>query len=62
MKTTIVLEVEHRKPVPNLANLVANRAFTLDAVSDVRVIHECTSMDGSCTDKVKLEVVRGNAA
>lgn len=62
MKTTLVLEIEHRKPMPNLANLAANRAFTLDGVTDVRVIHECTSMDGSCTDKPVLTLVEGKKA
>jgi hypothetical protein len=32
MKTIIVLEVIHRKPIPELANMVAGRAYNIDGV------------------------------
>jgi hypothetical protein len=38
MKTTIVLEVIHDKPIPHLADLIAGRAYTIDKVSDCLVV------------------------
>lgn len=38
MKTTITLEIEHRKPIESLSDLVAGRAYTLDNVTNVTVI------------------------
>jgi hypothetical protein len=32
MKTLILIEVIHRKPIPALANLIAGRAYTIDGV------------------------------
>jgi hypothetical protein len=38
MKTLITLEIEHRKPIESLADLVAGRAYTLDNVTNVTVV------------------------
>ena len=35
MKTEITMCIEHNKPVPNLWDLIAGRAYTIDGVSDV---------------------------
>lgn len=35
MKTLILLEVEHTKPIESLWDLVAGRAYTIDGVSNV---------------------------
>jgi len=39
MKTTILLTIDHKKPVPELTDLVANRIYTfmknMDASADV---------------------------
>jgi hypothetical protein len=35
MKTVIVLVIDHPKPIPNLAQLVAARAWTIDGVEFV---------------------------
>jgi hypothetical protein len=37
-KTRIVLEVHHRREITNLADVIANRAYTLDGVVDVVVM------------------------
>jgi hypothetical protein len=34
VKTLIVLEIDHRKPIPALANMVAGRAYTIDGVTN----------------------------
>lgn len=34
MKTLIIIEVEHRKPLPFLANMIAGRAYTIDGVTN----------------------------
>lgn len=35
MKTIVILEVEHRKPIPDLADKIAARAWTMDGVTNV---------------------------
>ena len=35
MITTIVLRIEHKKPVPDLLDKIAGRAYTIDGVDDV---------------------------
>lgn len=37
MKTLVILEVDHRKPIPYLANMVAGRAYTIDGVTNAEV-------------------------
>ena len=32
MKTVVTIEVIHSKPIPELANIIAGRAYTLDGV------------------------------
>jgi hypothetical protein len=34
VRTVIVLEIDHRKPIPALANLIAGRAYTIDGVTN----------------------------
>jgi hypothetical protein len=36
MKTILIIEVEHRKPIPALANMVAGRAYTIDGVTNAQ--------------------------
>lgn len=36
MKTTVIVEVELEKPVPDLAEKIAARAYTLQGVKNVR--------------------------
>lgn len=35
MRTIVSLVIDHKKPIPELAEKVAQRAYTLDGVSDV---------------------------
>ena len=35
MKTIITIEVTHDKPVPDLIDKIAGRAYTIDGVKDV---------------------------
>ena len=37
MKTTIVLVIDHKKPIENLAKLVEQRAYTIDGVQDANI-------------------------
>lgn len=34
MKTLVILEIDHRKPLPFLANMIAGRAYTIDGVTN----------------------------
>lgn len=36
MKTIITIEVEHKQPIPDLADKVAQRAYTLQGVDNAR--------------------------
>lgn len=38
MKTLVIIEVDHRKPIPALANLIAGRAYTIDGVANAEVV------------------------
>jgi hypothetical protein len=38
MKTVIVLEIEHRKPIPQLANMIAGRAWSIAGVSGAELL------------------------
>jgi hypothetical protein len=38
MKTIITIEVEHTKPMPHLANMVAGRAWSIDGVKHAEVV------------------------
>lgn len=44
MKTTITLEIEHRKPIESLSDLVAGRAYTLDNVTNVTAVPTPTGL------------------
>jgi hypothetical protein len=36
MRTVVIIEVDHRKPIPALANMIAGRAYTIDGVSNAQ--------------------------
>ena len=38
MRTTVVLVIDHKKPIPDLANLAAQRVYTIDGVADANVV------------------------
>lgn len=38
MKTVIIIEVDHRQPIPHLANMVAGRAYTINGVTNAEVM------------------------
>jgi hypothetical protein len=42
MKTLILIEVEHKKPIPALANMIAGRAYTIDGVTSTEVVRSPT--------------------
>lgn len=39
MKTLIIIEVDHRKPIPHLANMVAGRTYTIDGVTNAQILN-----------------------
>lgn len=45
MKSIITLEVDHKEPIPMLADLIAQRAYTLPKVENVTVIGVASSVD-----------------
>lgn len=38
MKTLVILEIDHERPIEHLANLIAGRAYTLPNVRDVQIM------------------------
>jgi hypothetical protein len=38
VKTVIVIEIEHSKPIARLANLIAGRAWSIDGVEKAEVL------------------------
>jgi hypothetical protein len=67
MKTLIIIEVEHRKPLPFLANMIAGRAYTIDGVTNASPFRspgagqEMSEQAGFTLDELRLgasEVVR----
>lgn len=38
MKTVVILEITHTKPITALANMIAGRAYSIDGVSDAQVV------------------------
>lgn len=45
MRTVITLSVDHKEPIPMLADLIAQRAYTLPKVENVTVIGVASSVD-----------------
>lgn len=45
MKSVITLSVDHKEPIPMLADLIAQRAYTLPKVENVTVIGVASSVD-----------------
>ena len=65
MKTVITLEIEHSKPIPHLADMVAGRAWSIDGVRHAEVAGEAGRVAlpalGSTREEMDLgrrEVVR----
>jgi hypothetical protein len=67
MKTLILIEVIHRKPIPALANLIAGRAYTIAGVvnaepfeSPFATTHELTQQGFTLQELAlgSMEVVR----
>lgn len=40
MKSYITIEIDHRKPIPGLANMIAGRAYTIDGVTNAEAVTE----------------------
>lgn len=38
MKTLVTIEIEHSKPIPQLASMICGRAYTIDGVKDANVL------------------------
>lgn len=38
MKTVLVIEVTHTRPIPDLEDIAAGRIYTMDNVEDVRIL------------------------
>jgi hypothetical protein len=45
LKTLVIIEIDHNKPLPDLADLVAQRAWTLSGVNNVELINQQTIGD-----------------
>lgn len=51
MKTLVIIEIEHRKPIPALANLIAGRAWSIDGVAKAEVVHSPSLCAGELQDQ-----------
>jgi hypothetical protein len=40
MKTLIVIEVDHKKDIPHLADMIAGRAYTISGVTNAEVVKD----------------------
>lgn len=60
MRTLVTLVIDHKKPVANLADLIAQRAYTLPGVDDVNIQGEANSVDLITLPVIEMpeEVVR----
>ena len=38
MKSIVILEITHRKPIIALSNMIAGRAYSIDGVTDAQVV------------------------
>lgn len=54
MKTIIVLEVDYSKPIKDLDNMVASRAYTIDGVTNVQIV------DGQRLDQLIAMIALAN--
>jgi hypothetical protein len=52
VRTFVTLVVDHKKPIPNLSALIAQRGYTLPGVDDVNVYAEAND-----TDLITLPVI-----
>lgn len=67
MRTLVILEIDHKKPIHALANMIAGRAYTIDGVTNAQPFRspsiEANELQeaGFTLDEVRLgasEVVR----
>jgi hypothetical protein len=45
MKTICIIEVEHSKPIPHLAEMIAGRAWSMDGVTRAEVVKQNLTPD-----------------
>lgn len=45
MRTVVVIEVDHKQPIPHLADMVAGRAWTINGVSRAEVVQQRTAQE-----------------
>lgn len=60
MKTLILLEVTHAAPIPELENKIMGRAWTIQGVSDVRLVPD-TAETLRQAGFTEAEIALGNA-
>ena len=60
MITTIMLRIEHKKPVPDLLDKIAGRAYTIDGVDDVTASLAGEEVDGKAMQTL-IDLAYGKA-
>ena len=60
MITTVMLRIEHKKPVPDLLDKIAGRAYTIDGVDDVTASLEGEEVDGKAMQTL-IDLAYGKA-
>ena len=60
MITTIILRIEHKKPVPDLLDKIAGRAYTIDGVDDVTATLAGEEIDGKAMQTL-IDLAYGKA-
>lgn len=56
MKTILLIEITHKAPIADLADLSAGRIYSMDAVDDVHVTHLCPADIGVRAGMTKSDV------
>jgi hypothetical protein len=47
MKTLVIIEIDHKKPIPFLANMIAGRAYTIAGVTNAEPFKSPTPTAGN---------------
>jgi hypothetical protein len=54
MKTLVTIEVEHKNPIHELANMIAGRAYTIQGVTNTEVVDEDLRYQGFKDEEIAL--------
>lgn len=59
MRSVIVIEIEHKQPIPHLADMVAGRAWSINGVSRAEVVQQRTPQELEAMGFTMAEIALG---